>query len=89
MTKNTQRFCLVAAGLLGAMAIALGAFHAHGLESWLGRYGLPSVFSSRLISHVEMTRFQTLLILEERHRAKRMATPGMENGACSFAYDTL
>ncbi len=53
MTKNTQRFCLVAAGLLGAMAIALGAFHAHGLESWLGRYGLPSELLERRMDNVE------------------------------------
>ncbi len=53
MTKNTQRFCLVAAGLLGAMAIALGAFHAHGLESWLGRYGLPGELLERRMDNVE------------------------------------
>ncbi len=53
MTKNTQRFCLVAAGLLGALAMALGAFHAHGLESFLEGRGLSGVLLARRMNNVE------------------------------------
>ena len=52
MTTNTRRFCLVAAGLLGAMAIALGAFHAHGLESWLESCGLSNELIERRMDNV-------------------------------------
>ena len=53
MTKNTQRFCLVAAGLLGATAVALGAFHAHGLESLLEGRGLSGELLQRRMDNVE------------------------------------
>ena len=53
MTKNLQRFCLIAAGLLGATAIALGAYHAHGLESFLEGYGLPGDVLERRMDNVE------------------------------------
>ena len=53
MTKNTQRFCLVAAGLLGATAVALGAFHAHGLEDVLEGRGLSGELIERRMDNVE------------------------------------
>ena len=53
MTKNTQRFCLVAAGLLGATAVALGAFHAHGLEGLLEGRGLSGELLERRMDNVE------------------------------------
>jgi uncharacterized membrane protein YgdD (TMEM256/DUF423 family) len=33
--RETLRFAIAAAGALGFLAVALGAFGAHGLESWL------------------------------------------------------
>lgn len=39
---KTQRFCLIAAGLLGATAVALGAFHAHGMQTYLEQTGLET-----------------------------------------------
>jgi uncharacterized membrane protein YgdD (TMEM256/DUF423 family) len=53
MTNNTQRFCLIAAGMLGATAIALGAYHAHGLESFLEHRGLSGDLLERRMDNIE------------------------------------
>lgn len=61
MTKNTQRLCLVAAGLLGATAIALGAFHAHGMAKMLEDAGLSGELLARRLDNIETgVRYQVL-----------------------------
>ena len=39
---NSGRWWIVVAALLGASAVTLGAYHAHGLEKWLEDRGLES-----------------------------------------------
>ena len=61
MIRNirTQRFCLIAAGLLGAVAVALGAFHAHGLEAYLAETGMaPETVARRLENCEAGVRYQ-------------------------------
>lgn len=56
---RTQRFCLIAAGALGAIAVALGAFHAHGLEAYLEKTGMaPELVSKRMENCAAGVRYQ-------------------------------
>ena len=95
MTKNSQRFCLVAAGVLGATAIALGAFHAHGLESWLERCGLSGELLERRLDNVEAgVRYQLFhalallgiaALMQERSRLLNWIAAGFLLGTFLFS----
>jgi uncharacterized membrane protein YgdD (TMEM256/DUF423 family) len=50
---------LVLAGILGATGVVLGAYHAHGLESWLTRQGLDSIEVAKRMHNCEVgVRYQ-------------------------------
>ncbi|MBW3598063.1 MAG: DUF423 domain-containing protein [Planctomycetes bacterium] len=50
---------LVLAGLLGAVGVSLGAYHAHGLEGWLEKQGLDSVEVAKRMHNCEVgVRYQ-------------------------------
>jgi uncharacterized membrane protein YgdD (TMEM256/DUF423 family) len=50
---------LVLAGILGATGVALGAYHAHGLEGWLTKQGLDSVEVAKRMHNCEVgVRYQ-------------------------------
>ena len=56
---KTLRFCLIAAGLLGSSAVALGAFHAHGMRAYLEDTGLePELVIQRLDNCATGVRYQ-------------------------------
>ncbi len=60
MKRNTQRLCLIAAGLLGATAVALGAFHAHGMAEMLAAAGLSGELLQRRLDNMETgVRYQS------------------------------
>ncbi len=44
--SNHHRFPLLAAGLFGAMGVALGAFGAHGLQSFLAEHGTAQTWET-------------------------------------------
>jgi uncharacterized membrane protein YgdD (TMEM256/DUF423 family) len=50
---------LVLAGILGASGVALGAFHAHGLDGWLTKQGLDSAEVAKRLHNCEVgVRYQ-------------------------------
>jgi uncharacterized membrane protein YgdD (TMEM256/DUF423 family) len=50
---------LFLAGILGASGVALGAYHAHGLEGWLIRQGLDSAEVAKRMHNCEVgVRYQ-------------------------------
>jgi uncharacterized membrane protein YgdD (TMEM256/DUF423 family) len=50
---------LVLAGLLGAAGVALGAYHAHGLQGWLEGQGLDSAEVAKRMHNCEVgVRYQ-------------------------------
>jgi uncharacterized membrane protein YgdD (TMEM256/DUF423 family) len=50
---------LVLAGILGASGVALGAYHAHGLEGWLTKQGLDSAEIVKRLHNCEVgVRYQ-------------------------------
>ncbi len=44
---------LIAAGLLGSLGVAIGAFGAHGLEGWLEGSGLDAATTQRRLSQMD------------------------------------
>lgn len=55
----TGRFFAVLAALLAAAGVALGAYHAHGLEKWLTRSGAePAAVQHRLDNADVAVRYQ-------------------------------
>ncbi len=57
--SRTQRISLAAAGIFGAIAVALGAYHAHGLQTYLEETGLePEVVTRRMENCEAAVRYQ-------------------------------
>jgi uncharacterized membrane protein YgdD (TMEM256/DUF423 family) len=77
---------LVLAGLLGAAGVALGAYHAHGLQGWLEGEGLDSAEVAKRMHNCEVgVRYQmyhalalaAVAMLAFRHHAASLTIAGL------------